>query len=631
MSKSSAKRLILVGKYYIIEPLGILYLLGLARRLGWQAEVVLVKDGDFQPLYDEIARFQPDLVGFSIWTGYHGKAFAACDRIRASGIPIVIGGPHATYFTDECAQHADWVIKAESFRNFRRLLEGDLPRGVHFDETRMAEGFPQPDRDLLYTRYPVLGASPIKSIFCSVGCPFHCSYCYAPKYNEMYGGFALNLRPIDDVIEEALAIRDRWPLQMIYMQDDIFGFNIPWLREFVKQWKARVGVPWHCQIRLELTRDIERLELFAEGGCTGITLAIESGNDFLRRYVLLRPMPDDLIVEGVRKVQKLGMALRTQQILAVPFSDIETDIEALALNNRIDPDIAWCSILAPYGGTAMGTIAKDFGFYEGNNDDLTESFFNRSVLRHTEGGRASLEAVVRAATKSPADNPLMRMALRRTEGRRDGKAGPPGADVYWKDEAFGRVLSTAQPVAHLEYLDDAANDRYCEQTVMLQRVFNGLAKVPEGHKIAARLVALDKPEWTWRRLGELTREHLDRLGLERALVPRMRALAEGLGATMETLPAGVADNPWFFAFLPSGPEFARHLVERGAFDPLRGAAEVGQQFDLIGYETRQWIYDHAVYRTHPSTPPAPLVLDDATALAPAHDHASAASSALSSG
>jgi anaerobic magnesium-protoporphyrin IX monomethyl ester cyclase len=588
---TTPRRLILVGKYYLIEPLGILYLLGLARQRGWECRVVLVSDGDFGPLYDEVRDFAPSLVGFSVWTGGHGQMFAACDRVRAIGAGVVIGGPHATYFTAECAAHADWVVKGEGFRSFRKILDGESGPGVLFDEERMAEGFPRPDRDLLYRRYPALAASPIKSIFCSIGCPFHCSYCYAPSYNKMYGGFALNLRPVDDIIEEALAIRDHWPLSMIYMQDDIFGFNIPWLREFTQAWRARVGVPWHCQIRLELTRDDERLALFREGGCTGITLAIESGNDFLRRYVLLRPMTDELILEGTRKVQSHGLALRTQQILAVPFSDIETDLESLALNNRIQPDIAWSSILVPYLGTSMGAIAHDFGLYEGNNDDLQETFFSRSVLRHTAGGRAALEPVVRAATRSPQDNPLQRMAARPTGERRAG--------VYLKDPAFHRVLPGAAPVCEIEYLDEAADARYRDQTVALQRLFNWLARVPQGHLLGGDFVRLPRHEQTWRRLGELTEAHLRALGYDAELVAWRDALAQRFADAGVTPPDGLWDNPYYVCFLPSGPEFAVRLAALGFF----AQPEAEAQLDMLGFQTRQWLYDRALYKTTAAEPP----------------------------
>ena len=43
------KKLILVARYYSIEPLGIMYLAGVARDAGWQCQVVLVNEFDGGP------------------------------------------------------------------------------------------------------------------------------------------------------------------------------------------------------------------------------------------------------------------------------------------------------------------------------------------------------------------------------------------------------------------------------------------------------------------------------------------------------------------------------------------------------------------------------------------------------
>jgi radical SAM superfamily enzyme YgiQ (UPF0313 family) len=582
------KRVILVMRYHVIEPLGVLYLLGVAKRLGWEAQVVLIKNNDFTPLYELAESFKPELVGFSIWTGWHVQTFRACDTVREMGFPVAIGGPHATFNAEECAGHADWVVKGEGFRLFRQLLQGELTHGIHFDDMRMAEGFPKPDRELLYKLYPELGKSSIKSIMCSVGCPFKCSYCYAPHYNNLYGGFELTLRPVDEIVEEALWIKEHHPCSLIYFQDDIFGFNLTWLEEFARKWREEVGIPWHCQIRLEMTRDERRLDLFKEGGCTGITLAIESGNDFLREFVLFRGMSDDLIEEGIRKIQARGLTLRTEQILAVPFSDIETDIETLRFNVSLRPSMAWTSILEPYGGTNMGTIASKFGFWRGTNDDLDESFFDRSILHHVRGGRTKIEPVARAL-KNGKESSLLGMKVQVLAD--EGKARVFAAELV----GIGGLPSA--PACEIEYLSEEENARYCDQTAILQRNFDWLSKVPSGHEIASRFVALPKEAWTWPTLGEFSEEHFVRhCGLDK-VEGYKKSLTEAYGA--ETLPAHIAANPYPFFVMPSGPAFARHVIEQGLFD----TDDNKEVFDRWGREVRYWLYSRALYRTEAADPP----------------------------
>lgn len=603
------KKVLLVARYYIIEPLGLLHLIGLAESIGCDVDVELVPNNDFTGLYRRVEEWKPDFVGFQIWTGWHLQTFAACDRVRLMGPQVIIGGPHVTYFTQECAKHADYVVRGDGFRNFRRILMDEIAPGVHFDTEQLAEKFPLPNRGIVYGKYPVLRESPIRSMITSVGCPFTCSYCYAPEWNKMYGGFKHTQRSVDDVIREGLEIRDRWGAEMIYLQDDIFGFDHKvWLAEFARRWKGEVDIPFHCQIRLELTRysaGDNRLDLFVEAGCTGITLAIESGDAFLREHVLHREMSDELILEGCAKIRSRGMTLRTEQILAVPFSNLETDLSTLDLNNRIGPEMAWTSILAPYGGTEMGDVAKAFGYYKGENDDLHELFFDRSVMRHSKTAKQVIEPVVRAMVehnkaleraKRSHKSPLQQLIVR--------EVAPLVAEVSVRDERdeFSKKhLPGPKPLCTIEFMDDAENDRYADQIVILQRLFMWFSLVPGARDLALAYLTLPKEEWTWKKLGMLVEQHFSSLGLAKNARVWVDNLVSAFGCgSADELPDVVRDNPYYFVFFPSSAEFARHVIESGA---VREDAEPGRQFDELGGVARRWLFARSLYKVASATPP----------------------------
>lgn len=557
-------KVLLVARYYIIEPLGLLHLAGLATSIGCDVDVELISNNDFTGLYRRVEEWNPDFVGFQIWTGWHLQTFVACDRVRTMSPRVIIGGPHVTYFTDECAKHADYVVRGDGFRIFRRILQGEIEPGIHFDAKQLTEGFPMPNRNIVYDKYPVLRNSPIRSMITSIGCPFTCSYCYASKWNEMYGGFHHTQRSVDEIIREGLEIRDHWGAKMIYMQDDIFGFDHRvWLPEFSKRWREEVGIPFHCQIRLELTRagvGDKRLDLFKEAGCTGITVAIESGDALLREHVLHRAMSDELILEGCAKIRSRGMTLRTEQILAVPFSNLETDLLTLRLNCRINPEMAWTSILAPYGGTEMSGIAREFGFYEGVNDDIDETFFDQSVLRHSETARGRMESAV----------------------KKMGKEG-------WKS------------VCKVEFMDDDADVRYREQTIINQRLFNWLSKVPNGDVLAETFVTLPKEQWTWEMLGKVTKQHLDSLGFGKKTEEWKRELTRSMGySSFLDLPDVVKENPYYFVFFPRSAEFAKQVVDAKALD---NHAPIGLKFDALWAMARQWLFAYSLYKIEPATRP----------------------------
>ena len=86
---------------------------------------VLLIDGNAQPMNEaEIAQWVRDqdigLVGIGAMTRMVAKAYRVADAIRATGVPVVMGGPHVTELADEALgrdggpRHADAVALGEA-------------------------------------------------------------------------------------------------------------------------------------------------------------------------------------------------------------------------------------------------------------------------------------------------------------------------------------------------------------------------------------------------------------------------------------------------------------------------------------------------------------------------------------
>jgi hypothetical protein len=95
-------------------------------------------------------------------------------------------------------------------------------------------------------------------------------------------------------------------------------------------------------------------------------------------------MTDEQIFAGVAVLKKFEIPFRTQQMLGIPTSTIEDDLELLKLNCKINPLIAWTSIFCPIRGTPLGEYCVEHGLYEGKNDDIAEHLFSHSVLNFSE-------------------------------------------------------------------------------------------------------------------------------------------------------------------------------------------------------------------------------------------------------
>jgi len=172
-------------------------------------------------------------------------------------------------------------------------------------------------------------------------------------------------------------------LKLIFFADDNFGVDLEWLNEFAPKYKKEVGVPFHCNIRIESATD-ERIKLFKTAGCTSLTFAIESASEKIRKELLNRDMTDEQIFKGIEILRKYKIPFRTEQMLGLPTTTTKDDLELLKLNCKIKPLVAWTSIFSPIRGTPLAEFCVKNGYYDGKNDDIADTLFSHSVLNFSE-------------------------------------------------------------------------------------------------------------------------------------------------------------------------------------------------------------------------------------------------------
>ena len=106
------------NKYRIWKPLGLLAVAGLTPS-DWDIKVVDENLGI--PNYTTMPR--PDLVGITAFTSQANRAYEIAAEFRARGVPVVMGGIHATMCADEALDRVDAVVTGEAEDVWPRLLE----------------------------------------------------------------------------------------------------------------------------------------------------------------------------------------------------------------------------------------------------------------------------------------------------------------------------------------------------------------------------------------------------------------------------------------------------------------------------------------------------------------------------
>src|ERR1700728_1260952 len=111
----------------------------LLKALTPEGHEVLLIDGNAQPMNEsQIAQYVRDekigLVGIGAMTRMIAKAYRIADAIRATGVPVVMGGPHVTEMADEALGrdggpcHADAVALGEADQTWPQMVN-DAARG----------------------------------------------------------------------------------------------------------------------------------------------------------------------------------------------------------------------------------------------------------------------------------------------------------------------------------------------------------------------------------------------------------------------------------------------------------------------------------------------------------------------
>jgi radical SAM superfamily enzyme YgiQ (UPF0313 family) len=105
-----------------LPALGLLTLAGM-NPPGWEASYHESGGSDAEELADRIIDLRPDLVAVSALTASIDEAYRFSEIVRRAGLPVVLGGLHATACPEEAGRHVDAVVVGDGESSWPVVLE----------------------------------------------------------------------------------------------------------------------------------------------------------------------------------------------------------------------------------------------------------------------------------------------------------------------------------------------------------------------------------------------------------------------------------------------------------------------------------------------------------------------------
>jgi radical SAM superfamily enzyme YgiQ (UPF0313 family) len=217
------------------------------------------------------------------------------------------------------------------------------------------DSLPFPDKSTLDYQAVVDYCGGAARFIFSRGCPFKCSYCSNHAIAALYGGsnylrFRSPALAIEEIDRTCSAYRN---INHLILDDDIININKKWFLEFTSQYARHIRKPFICNTRAG-TATAETFHLLKQAGCARVNIAIETGNEQLRRTVLVKPISNVQIESTFAMAHAAGLSTMAFNMVGIPGETTDLFMETVRLNKKVKPQVPQLSIFSPYPGTVLG-------------------------------------------------------------------------------------------------------------------------------------------------------------------------------------------------------------------------------------------------------------------------------------
>jgi radical SAM superfamily enzyme YgiQ (UPF0313 family) len=344
------------------EPLSLGYVSACTPE-GWDVELI---DEQCEGQLD-YGRIDADLVGITAFTTQAPRAYQIASEFRTRGIPVVMGGIHASLVPEEAMRFTDAIFIGECESAWPQVI-ADFTMGVlkpRYDGGTTGTTSIEPDRRL-FQKYHYEYASAQTSR----GCPMDCSFCSVTAFN----GRLFRMRGVDEVVSEMARIPAR---DIIFVDDDLNGFSRRakerCLELFRAMAAANLGKQWITQVTINFGDDDELPRLARAAGCAGVFIGLESTDTasltLIRKDGMSQRRGLSYYRENVARIRSHGIGVVGSFILGIDSQDMNTIVgDILRFTHDVELDGLNPTILTPLPGT------RDYARYDAEGRILFKNY-----------------------------------------------------------------------------------------------------------------------------------------------------------------------------------------------------------------------------------------------------------------
>tara|TARA_B100000315_G_C14547361_1_gene573911 strand:+ start:230 stop:1723 length:1494 start_codon:yes stop_codon:yes gene_type:complete len=351
------------------------------------------------PIWNEvkntIREYNPSVIGITIKSQNFTSATIVAKIAKEINpdIKVIIGGVHATMngkSVFDC-ENIDVSCIGEgevTIVEFLKALENKTPlhsvSGILFKD-KHNEIIQTPPReyieDLDSLEFPLTYAPTIFKdfekypkdafgyIFGSRGCPYACTFC---ESKSMWTR-KVRYRSPENIIGEIKQM-EKFGINKVVFDDDTFGIskkNIKAINDLMK--KEVPNITYQCETAVQLAKDENVVKDMKNGGCTIVSVGIESGsNEMLKK--IKKSQTTDECIQAVKTLKKHGIETHTFIMIGFPEETEETLQQTMDFIPKLAPDYVIFSIFTPYPGSEL--------YYECKNMGLIDGEFDVSIYNH---------------------------------------------------------------------------------------------------------------------------------------------------------------------------------------------------------------------------------------------------------